>query len=106
VTKHYSISKSHGEREDKSLHIFYLDGGKFRVSTTLHQIKATLKKGKGIPVTGHEGPYDCETLRFPHFLDNRLTDGSEAVILRHRPPFTHRKIRGTFLLEVESTPVP
>jgi hypothetical protein len=38
-----------------------------------------LKEGKAIPVTGHEGPDDCETLRLPHFIDNRLTDGGEVV---------------------------
>jgi hypothetical protein len=25
-------------------------------------------KGKAIPVTGHEDPQGCETLRLPHFL--------------------------------------
>jgi hypothetical protein len=29
------------------------------------------------------------------FLDNRLTDGSEVVSLKRRPPFTPRKIRDT-----------
>jgi hypothetical protein len=41
----------------------------------------SLKKGKAIPVRG------CETSRFPHFLDNRLTDGGEVSLTR-RPPFT------------------
>jgi hypothetical protein len=45
------------------------------------------KKGKAIPVTGREGPYGCETLRLPHFL-NRLTDGGKVVSLTRRPPFT------------------
>jgi hypothetical protein len=36
------------------------------------------KKGKAIPVTGRGGPQGCETSRLPHFLDNRLTDGSEV----------------------------
>jgi hypothetical protein len=27
-----------------------------------------------IPVTGRGGPYLCETSRFQHFPDNRLTD--------------------------------
>jgi hypothetical protein len=31
-------------------------------------------EGKAIPVTGRGGPHGCETSRFPHFLDNRLTD--------------------------------
>jgi hypothetical protein len=36
-------------------------------------------KGKAIPVTGRAGPQGFKTLRFPHFLDNRLTDGGEVV---------------------------
>jgi hypothetical protein len=53
------------------------------------------KKGKVIPVTGREGRSDCEMLRLPHFLDNRLTDRGEVVSLMRRPPFTPRKIPGT-----------
>jgi hypothetical protein len=61
-------------------------------------------KGKGVPVTGRKGPQGFETLRLPHFLDSRLTDGGEAVSLTRRPPFTFRKIPGySFLLEAEST---
>jgi hypothetical protein len=33
--------------------------------------------------------------RFPHFLDNRLTDGDKVVNLKCRPPFTPRKIPGS-----------
>jgi hypothetical protein len=29
---------------------------------------------------------------YPHFLDNRLTDGDEVVSLTRRPPFTPRKM--------------
>jgi hypothetical protein len=36
-------------------------------------------KSKAIPVTGRE------TLRLPHFPDNRLTDGSEFVSLIRQP---------------------
>jgi hypothetical protein len=46
-------------------------------------------KSKAILVTGRE------TSRLPHFLDNRLTDGGEAVGLTHRQPFTLRKTPGT-----------
>jgi hypothetical protein len=53
------------------------------------------KKGEAIPVTGRGGPWGCETSRFPHFLDNWLTDGSEVVSLTGRPPFIPRKIPGT-----------
>jgi hypothetical protein len=48
----------------------------------------TVKKGKAITVTGHGGPWGCETSRLPHFLDNRLTDGGEVATLKRRPPFT------------------
>jgi hypothetical protein len=47
-----------------------------------------------IPVTGHGGPYGCETSRLPHFLDRRPTEGGK-VSLTHLPPFTPRKIAGT-----------
>jgi hypothetical protein len=49
---------------------------------------------KAIPVTGHGGQLSCETSRFPHLLDNRLTDGGD-VSLKRRPPFTAKKIPGT-----------
>jgi hypothetical protein len=64
-----------------------------------------VKKGKAIPVTGHGDPEGCETLRVPHFLDNRLTDGGKVVSLTHRPPFTPQEDSWySFLLEAESTP--
>jgi hypothetical protein len=53
------------------------------------------KKGNAIRVTGRGGPQGCETSRFPHFLDSRLTDGGEVVSLTYRQPFTSRKIPGT-----------
>jgi hypothetical protein len=52
------------------------------------------EKGKPIPVACRWGPWGCETSRFPYFLDNRLTDGSEVSLTR-RPLFTRRKIPGT-----------
>jgi hypothetical protein len=45
-------------------------------------------KDKVIPLTGREGPQGCETLRLPHYLDNRLIDGGKSVSLTCRPPFT------------------
>jgi hypothetical protein len=36
--------------------------------------------------------------RLSHILDNRLTDGDEAVSLMRRLPFMHRKIPGTHFL--------
>jgi hypothetical protein len=45
-----------------------------------------------------------ETLRFPHFLDNRLTDGGKVVSPMRLPPFTPQVDSWySFLLEAEST---
>jgi hypothetical protein len=60
-----------------------------------HSVEHSNKKGKAILVTVLGGPQVCETWRFPHFPDNRLTNGGEAVSLMHRQPFTPRKIPGT-----------
>jgi hypothetical protein len=49
---------------------------------------------KGKKVRGRGGPYDCETSRRTHLLDNWLTDGGEVSLTR-RPAFTPRKIPGT-----------
>jgi hypothetical protein len=49
-------------------------------------------KNIAIPVTGRGGSYGSETSKLPHFPDNRLTDGGEAVSLKRRPPFTLMKI--------------
>jgi hypothetical protein len=60
-----------------------------------------------IPVTGHGGPSGCETLRVPHYLDNRLTDGGKVVSLTRRPLFTPQEdFWYSFLLDAESTPGP
>jgi hypothetical protein len=63
-----------------------------------------VKNGKAIPVTGHGGPYSCETSRFPHFIDKQLTDGSETVSLMRRLPFTPREIDGTHFCQRMSQP--
>jgi hypothetical protein len=64
-------------------------------------------KDKAIPLTGREDPQGCETVGFPHFLDNQFTDGGEVVGLTRRPPFTsHEDSWYSFLLEAESTPGP
>jgi hypothetical protein len=69
--------------------------------------KKVKKKGKIFTVTGRGGPWDCKTLRLPHFLDNRLTDGVEIVSLTRRQPFTSQENSWySFLLETESTPGP
>jgi hypothetical protein len=65
------------------------------------------RQPKAIRVTGREGPYGCETSRFPHFLDNRLTDGDEVVSLTRPPHFIPQEYSWySFLLEAESTPGP
>jgi hypothetical protein len=65
------------------------------------------QKGKAILVTGRGGQYGWETSRFPHFLNNRLTDGGEVVNLTRQPPFTPQAdFWYSFLLEAGSTPGP
>jgi hypothetical protein len=62
----------------------------------------SLKKVKGILITGNGDTLASETSRFTHFLDNRLTDDGEVSLKR-------RQIADTwysFLLEAESTPGP
>jgi hypothetical protein len=62
-------------------------------------------KSKAILVTGRGGPYGCETLRSPHFLDNRLTDGGKVFSHTRRPLFTPQEDSWySFLLETESIP--
>jgi hypothetical protein len=53
-----------------------------------------IKKSKTVPVTGRGVLYDCEMLRIPHFLDSRLTNGSEAMSFTLRPLLNP----GTFLV--------
>jgi hypothetical protein len=69
--------------------------------------KEGIKISKAIPVTGSGGPQGCETLRFPQYLDNRLTDGGKVVSLTRRPLFTPQEGSWySFLLEAESIPGP
>jgi hypothetical protein len=65
-------------------HIFYTTGSQMAV-----------RLSKAIPVADRGDPEGCETLRLPHFLYNRLTDGGEVVSLTRRPPFTLIKISVT-----------
>jgi hypothetical protein len=44
-------------------------------------------KVKANPITDRGGPWGCERSRLTHFLDNRLTDGSEVVSLTCLPSF-------------------
>jgi hypothetical protein len=66
------------------------------------------KQGKIIPVPGLGGPYSCETSRFPHFLDNRLTGGGEVVSLTRRPAAVYAQEHSWYsiLLDTVSTPGP
>jgi hypothetical protein len=66
--------------------------------------KLYIKKGKAIPVTGRGGSEGCETSRFPHVLDNLLTDGT-VISLTSWLPFTLQvNFWYSFLLEAESIP--
>jgi hypothetical protein len=60
-------------------------------------------KGKCILVRGRGGPYGCEKSRFPHFLDNWLTDGGVVVSLTRRPPLIPQEYSWySFLIVAES----
>jgi hypothetical protein len=57
----------------------------FERAKTVHALDraaTVIGTDKAYPVTDCGGP--CETLRLPHFLDNRLTDGGEVVSLTRR----------------------
>jgi hypothetical protein len=64
-----------------------------------------LVKGKSILVTGRGAPQACEMSRLPHFLDNRLKDGGEAVCQPYTlaAPYPQEYSCYSFLLEAEST---
>jgi hypothetical protein len=63
----------------------YCSHGKLNIS---HFNRESGCKGinKAISATGCGGPHSCETMRFPHFLDNYFTDGCNVVSLMYRPP--------------------
>jgi hypothetical protein len=66
-----------------------------------------VKESKAIPLTGRGGPYSCEMLWLPYFLDNRLTDGGKAVTHLRRSCFTLKEDSWySFLLQDEQTPSP
>jgi hypothetical protein len=48
-------------------------------SPNLIGVKQQICISKAIPVTGRGGLWDCEMLRIPYCLDNRLTDGVKVV---------------------------
>jgi hypothetical protein len=50
--------------------------------------------------TGRGCPYVCEPSRLPHFLQIRLTDGSEIVTFTCRPRFTPHKHSFLVLISV------
>jgi hypothetical protein len=66
------------------------------------RLQNLVKKRK--KVTGHGGPYGCETSKLPHFLDNLLTDGDELVSPTRRQAALYRQEDSwySFLLEAES----
>jgi hypothetical protein len=61
------------------------------------------KKDKVTPVNVCEDPKGCDTSRFPHLLDSRLTDGGEVVSLTRMPSFASREIPGTYFCQRLST---
>jgi hypothetical protein len=77
----------------------------YRYIVYIVNIYLRYKKGKDISVTGHGGPYGCETSRLPHFLDDRLTGSGEVVSLTCRPATLYPQEDSwySFLLEAELT---
>jgi hypothetical protein len=72
----------------------------FNIDYNISNTDKVSKDAVLIPVTGGEGPWGCETLRLPHFLDSRLTDGA----LRAGSPLPPRKIHGTRFCQRLSRP--
>jgi hypothetical protein len=54
-----------------------------------------MNKNKDILVTGREDQYGFETSRNAGFLDNRLIDGCEFLVLRDGRALHAKNIRGT-----------
>jgi hypothetical protein len=52
------------------------------------------REGKAISATSRRSPYGCGTSRYPHFLDNRLTDCGEVASLTSRRYLVLISIRG------------
>jgi hypothetical protein len=90
------------------LHDIYITGYKeLRQFLRLASGQSKLCTVHVVQLTGRGGLYCCETSRFPHSLDNRLTDGGDVVSLKRRQHFTPQKDSWySFLLEAESTPLP
>jgi hypothetical protein len=68
------------------------------LSTTVWRVNWIISRCMFRPFGLHHVKWNCpcnrpwKPSRFPHFLENRLTDGGEFVSLTSRPPFTSRKI--------------
>jgi hypothetical protein len=107
ITRTLTLVPLCGDSLFRNFHEFVLHR-LFHVNTSDEQRIVLDKKGNAIPVRSCGGPYGCETSRLPHFLDNRLTDGSEVVNLTRQQAalFPQEDFWYSFLLEVESTPGP
>jgi hypothetical protein len=50
-------------------------------------MEETSRKGKAIPITRRDGPWDCKMPRLPHFLARQSAHRWRKVLsLRRRPP--------------------
>jgi hypothetical protein len=72
----YRLGTNHGSRQ---AHIQHYLG---------HRTILYIVKEQSYSLTSRGGLWGCEILRIPHFLENWLTDGDEAVSLTLRPHFT------------------
>jgi hypothetical protein len=66
-----------------------------------------LSQSKAMPVTGRGRPYGFKRMRLPHFQDNLLRGGGEAVSLTRRPPSNSQEdFWYSCVLEAKSSPGP
>jgi hypothetical protein len=84
------------ETRNNSLHFIH---------TTAYILKKIKSKRKAIPMRGSGDTLSYETLRLPHLLDNRLTDGGEGVSLLAGRDLLPKKSPGTQFCHRLSQPI-
>jgi hypothetical protein len=74
---------------ERTFILHFINGTRFFFDVEFKNLKAI--RSKEVNLSLQQG---AEMLRFPHFLDIRLTDGSKFVSLTRRQPFTPVKATG------------